>query len=115
MRREGDGVTEGIVMLMFHFTCLLVAPGIRWTIWPSTLSRDYLPSPPPALSPAPAPSSSTPPPPPQPPKEGLPHPAIQQALRPGHHQFYGWWRTMDVRDGLDKWEGYASASERVEE
>ncbi|PWN22776.1 hypothetical protein BCV69DRAFT_96777 [Microstroma glucosiphilum] len=90
----------------------------QWSLWPSTFSRDYLPPPTPTPNPTSTPStgssssSSTTSP---PPKEGLPHPTIQQAIRPLHHQFYGWWRTMDIPDKLPKWEGYAGASERVEE
>jgi hypothetical protein len=106
-----------VCLYLLRFDCCI---GTRWTLWPSTLSRDYLPSsslptpsaPVASVSGIPSSSGASPPP---PPKEGLPHPAIQQAIQPRHHQFYGWWRTMDLHDGLPKWEGYAGASERVGE
>ncbi|CAO1638007.1 unnamed protein product [Parajaminaea phylloscopi] len=63
----------------------------RWSIWPSTLSRSH-----PSAGP-----------------EGAIHPAILEAIRPDHHQFYGPWKLMPVPDGLDKWEGYKEQSQKV--
>lgn len=71
-------------------------PPRRWSIWPSTLSRDYQPE------------DGSPPSP-----EGDIHPGILTAIAPDHHQFYGSWRMMGIKDELPKWEGYKGQSTRV--
>lgn len=71
----------------------------RWTIWPSTLARRPAQAggPDDVLADGPIDAST----------------AALHAIRPTHHQFYGLWRSVVMRDGLPKWTGYKDESQRV--
>lgn len=68
----------------------------RWSIWPSTLTRDYHDD-------DDATSSD----------DAHIHPAVQKAIAPDHHQFYGPWKLMLVNDDLPKFVGYRGSREQV--
>lgn len=91
---DGPGLLACVLPLTLH----------RWTIWPTTLTRDFQPEPD------------------RQPQLSL---ALLKALAPTHHQFYhDDWRlttlpfgrdpTGQGGDGLPKWTGYADKSERLE-
>lgn len=71
------------------------APLYRWTIWPPTLARKAPSTGAAADGPFDVPDD------------------VMAAITAKHHQFYGPWRALVVRDGLDKWTGYAGESEQL--